>query len=531
MEVKTQSSRSFGFIFPLASGHINPSFPIARSLVHQGHEVHYLCRPQMREAVEDTGATFHSDLEIQAELYDGRDPWMYGALGSLQEEYGMKGNLTKARLVLRELAVELMLPGTLRWLRKIKAQAVLCCPMINLEAAVAAKLAGIPCVGLLTVAGPGGFQLAWSNLLQSLNMTPEGILEERRQFQGLLDCLERLKKTYGLNVAVEDGIKPWGVMKASLLSAVTLVTTAEFLADPVSPEVAEAYASSGSNDFVYLGPLLDKPGAKRAAGHKFDAVDHADDDSATALNLARDAKAEGRPVVLVSLGTIITGDHSDYGWNARYIVNGQPVGISGRELCQAAWQAAFDIFAESSSYDMLSAAFCCVRSSSCSGSSRPLILVALGPQKDALEGLQVPSNVFSSPTLPQVDLLRLGVDVFLTHGGQNSFMEALSYGVPLVVCPGFADQPVNAAKAESLQIGLKVDRPMRSLEHAHADISAYREATANALRKVATNPYFKENAKKCAQALGASGGVDLATRVLLGLANSDLPPRVKLAGA
>ena len=35
--------------------------------------------------------------------------------------------------------------------------------------------------------------------------------------------------------------------------------------------------------------------------------------------------------------------------------------------------------------------------------------------------------------LRQVDLLRLGVDVFLTHGGQNSFMEALSTGVPMVV--------------------------------------------------------------------------------------------------
>ena len=61
--------------------------------------------------------------------------------------------------------------------------------------------------------------------------------------------------------------------------------------------------------------------------------------------------------------------------------------------------------------------------------------------------------MFCSPTLPQVDLLRLGVELFLTHGGQNSFMEALSQGCPLVVCPGFADQPVNAAKAEALGIG------------------------------------------------------------------------------
>ena len=52
---------------------------------------------------------------------------MWGALGSLQEEYGMKGeSFSQARLKMRELAAELMLPGTLRWLKKINAQAMLC---------------------------------------------------------------------------------------------------------------------------------------------------------------------------------------------------------------------------------------------------------------------------------------------------------------------------------------------------------------------------------------------------------------------
>ena len=116
------------------------------------------------------------------------------------------------------------------------------------------------------------------------------------------------------------------------MSTLTLVTTAEFLADPMSPEVSKAYTD---HDFVYLGPLLDKPGAKRAAGHKFDAADHSGGDSdATALKLARDARAEGRPVVLVSLGTIITGDHIDYGWGARFVVEGQQVGISGRNFAR-----------------------------------------------------------------------------------------------------------------------------------------------------------------------------------------------------
>ena len=163
--MQTQSSRSFAFIFPLASGHINPSLAIARSLVQQGHDVHYLCREQMREAIEDTGAVFHSDIETQPELYAGRDPSMWGALGSLQEEYGMKGeSFSQARLKMRELAAELMLPGTLRWLKKINAQAMLCDP--------------------LTVAGPGGQEVAWGGVLKALGMTAEQVLQERRQFQG-----------------------------------------------------------------------------------------------------------------------------------------------------------------------------------------------------------------------------------------------------------------------------------------------------------------------------------------------------------
>ena len=161
----TKGAASFAFVFPMASGHINPSLAIARSLVGLGHEVHYLCREQMREAIEDTGARFHSDIEAEPELYEGRDPAMYGALGSLQEEHGLKGSFTKARLLLRELSIELMLPGLLRWLRKIRAEAVLFCPLINAEAPLAAQILGIPSAGLLTTAGPGSVKLIWSNVL------------------------------------------------------------------------------------------------------------------------------------------------------------------------------------------------------------------------------------------------------------------------------------------------------------------------------------------------------------------------------
>merc|ERR1719401_1304524 len=98
----------FAFVFPLASGHINPSLPVSRSLVEAGHEVHYVCREQMREAIEGTGAALHLDTEIETELFEGRDADIFGALGSLKREHGLEnegGMVT--RMKLRNVALEL----------------------------------------------------------------------------------------------------------------------------------------------------------------------------------------------------------------------------------------------------------------------------------------------------------------------------------------------------------------------------------------------------------------------------------------
>ena len=48
-----------------ASGHVNPSLPVARALVAEGHQVHYLSQKPMREAIEATGASFSSDFEAR----------------------------------------------------------------------------------------------------------------------------------------------------------------------------------------------------------------------------------------------------------------------------------------------------------------------------------------------------------------------------------------------------------------------------------------------------------------------------------
>ncbi|MEV0397014.1 glycosyltransferase [Polymorphospora rubra] len=48
-------------------------------------------------------------------------------------------------------------------------------------------------------------------------------------------------------------------------------------------------------------------------------------------------------------------------------------------------------------------------------------------------------------------------DVFVTHGGSNSFHEALLARVPVVVVPFFGDQPLVARRAAELGIGIALD--------------------------------------------------------------------------
>jgi len=126
--------------------------------------------------------------------------------------------------------------------------------------------------------------------------------------------------------------------------------------------------------------------------------------------------------------------------------------------------------------------------------------------------------------VPQVDVLRLGVDAFLTHGGQNSFTEGLACGVPLLVCPGFGDQVVNAEKAEVMGVGKQVPRPDPDAGHEAAAAAQYRADVAERLRCVFSEKAYLAKARECAGRLQRAGGVPRAVEVMLTLAKGGAPP-------
>mmetsp|Transcript_71731 Transcript_71731/g.222461 ORF Transcript_71731/g.222461 Transcript_71731/m.222461 type:complete len:547 (+) Transcript_71731:120-1760(+) len=505
--------KRFAFIFPMASGHINPSLPIARSLVDLGHEVHYLCREQMREAIEDTGSAFHSDVEWETELYTGREPDIFGAMECLRAEHGLdKESMFLGALKLMTTQAELMLPGVLRFLRKVAPNAIVFCPLMNLEAALAGRVLRIPSVALLTTAGLGSGEQFVKELFQKEGLVASEVERDLLSHGPHLAAVARLNAQHGLNLGPLSlaWLAPLGKMGALSFASATLVTTSEELQDNMTQELAAAYREEGVVA-TCVGPLLDRQGACRASVHRYQAEGAADGAAAThlaggggaadPLALLRAARAAGRRVVLVSMGTVITGDSPHAGWEGRMPgLDGQPHGITGRELCRAAWGGAFDAFGAESAEE------------------GALILVALGPQQDALGDLAPPPNAVCVSNLPQVDLLKLGVDLFLTHGGQNSFMESLAHGTPVVVCPGFGDQVVNSQKAVDLGVGLKVDRPDPDEGEEAASAAEYRADVCRSLRGVLCDPAFGASAARCAAQLRAAGGVPRAVELVLAAA-------------
>lgn len=498
-------SKCFAFVFGMASGHINPSLPLARQLVSQGHKVHYLAREQMRAAIEDTGATFWNELEEETELYDGREGDLLAATSHLKKELGIESDpMVVGYMKTAPMSLELQLPGCIRWMRKINPSAVVYCPLLNQDAGYCADILQIPSVALLTTAGPGSMAATMRYFLAG--QSPEEVMEILKDFAPMHQRIRNLKEKFNIDYDIFAGLETPGFIKILTKAELVLMTTTEDLQDPAPPEVLEVYQKAGVH-FVGVGPLLDQTGARRAAVHKFE-TGVTSSSSADVLKQVREAKEAGRRVVYASMGTVLTGDSPDFGWTVKtQRAEGRRKGLTGKQLCQAAFGAVFDAFGENSP-----------------PSEAPLIVMSTGPQPDALENLEVPENAVCVQEVPQVDLLRCGVDVFLTHFGQNSFMESLSAGIPMVGCPGFADQPANAQKAQAMGVALQVDRPVPEDGEEPAAMEQYRKEVAQALRRVACEPCFKERAEEVSRGIKEAGGVARATKILLEVASATKLP-------
>ncbi len=81
------------------------------------------------------------------------------------------------------------------------------------------------------------------------------------------------------------------------------------------------------------------------------------------------------------------------------------------------------------------------------------VLLSVGRQTQIEELGAIPANFLVHHYVPQLEVLQ-HAKVFITHGGMNSTSEALYYGVPLIVLPQNADQPMIARRVAEVGAGV-----------------------------------------------------------------------------
>jgi UDP:flavonoid glycosyltransferase YjiC (YdhE family) len=129
-------------------------------------------------------------------------------------------------------------------------------------------------------------------------------------------------------------------------------------------------------------------------------------------------------------------------------------------------------------------------------------IVTTGPQIDPAELGEQPPNVRVAQYIPQAEVLPR-CSAVVSHGGSGSTLGALAHGLPMVLIPLGADQPLNAARAA----GLGVARVLDAVRATPADV---REAVTAVLEQ----PGYRAAAERLRDELAALPGIEHAVELL-----------------
>lgn len=141
------------------------------------------------------------------------------------------------------------------------------------------------------------------------------------------------------------------------------------------------------------------------------------------------------------------------------------------------------------------------------------VVATVGHQIDPSELGHLPSNVRVELFVPLIDVLA-DADVVVSHGGSGTVIAALAFGIPQVLLPLGADQPLNADRCVALGVGIVLN----ALDSTPAAVG---EATGTLLR-VET---FRARASEVRAEIASLPDARHATTLLERLAGTRTPQR------
>ncbi|MFB3164405.1 macrolide family glycosyltransferase [Neobacillus sp. 179-J 1A1 HS] len=128
------------------------------------------------------------------------------------------------------------------------------------------------------------------------------------------------------------------------------------------------------------------------------------------------------------------------------------------------------------------------------GDTSHTVVMSIGEKTSIYDLGDIPKNFIVENYVPQTEVLK-DSKLFITHGGMNSTHEGLYYGVPLIVIPQSADQPIIARQVANIGAGITLQ--MQGLNANQLYESA---------EYVLNNPSFHKAALHVRESFQKSGG-------------------------
>jgi len=130
------------------------------------------------------------------------------------------------------------------------------------------------------------------------------------------------------------------------------------------------------------------------------------------------------------------------------------------------------------------------------------VVLSLGRHVDPNDLGPIPANTIVVRVAPQIELLKRAT-LCITHAGQNTALEALAQGVPMVAIPIGYDQPGIAHRISYHGVGEFVEL---------GDLTARR--LSKLIAKVTSNPTYRDKASWFRDVLRKTRGLDVAADII-----------------